>query len=152
MRQKVMIMSGLNTLLKYIPHFVLILRQGAWKFMKGYFSNQLSLICLKKNIGLSDVLSNKVLRLKQLSTMSSTKSQVQVKISMHSPRAQQLLKNIPCIFFFSWGLAEPVVFDLQGTQQYLSFSGLCLRGDSMTDWIVVLGICLALCQFCFTLV
>jgi len=96
-----MIMSGLNTLLKYIPHFVLILRQGAWKFMKGYFSNQLSLICLKKNIGLSDVLSNKVLRLEQLSTMSRTKSQVQVKISMHSPRAQQLLKNIPCIFFFS---------------------------------------------------
>lgn len=70
------------------------------------------------------VLSNKTLRLEQLHIRSRIQSQVQAKIYMHSPRAQQLVKNTPCIFFSFQALAEPVLIDLQGTQQYLSYSGL----------------------------
>lgn len=91
--------------------------------MKGYFNNYLTYSsCLKSTK--KNVLSKKPLRLEQLYIRSRTQSQVQVKIYMHSPRAQQLLKNTPCIFFSSQALAEPVLIDLQGTQQYLSYSGL----------------------------
>lgn len=82
-------MGGLNTVLKSIVHFVPILLQDAWNFLKGNVNN-LPENMPEKNIGLS----NKALRPGQLQIRPRTKPQGEVKISMHSPRAHQLLKNI----------------------------------------------------------